>query len=163
MKKLFVSAAMLVLVRRDGSRPGKDLRCDRTSFRSNTAMAGTRATQGRRSRELDWLVSTADPTATFHPVLAHADFSYDDWITPHHQAGHSRARPRLQDRVRHQPTATRATSWCGTSRPKTARAHFLQLHVPWQGQLAVAAQRHGGHRERRQVRAASSTTSRSRW
>lgn len=30
--------------------------------------------------ELDWLVSTANPKATFHAVVAHADFSYDDWL-----------------------------------------------------------------------------------
>ena len=42
--------------------------------------------------ELDWLVSTANPIATFHPVLAHADFNYDDWIRRTvHQATPDRA------------------------------------------------------------------------
>jgi len=36
--------------------------------------------KGATDGELDWLVSTADPTASFHPVLAHADFTYDSWI-----------------------------------------------------------------------------------
>lgn len=36
--------------------------------------------KGATDGELDWLVSTADPTASFHPVLANADFTYDSWI-----------------------------------------------------------------------------------
>ena len=36
--------------------------------------------KGGSATELDWLVSTSDPTASFHAVLARADFSYDDWI-----------------------------------------------------------------------------------
>jgi hypothetical protein len=36
--------------------------------------------KGGTEGELDWLVNTADPTASFHPVLAHADFTYDDWL-----------------------------------------------------------------------------------
>ena len=36
--------------------------------------------KGGTAAELPWLVNTADPTASFHAVLARADFSYDDWI-----------------------------------------------------------------------------------
>jgi hypothetical protein len=36
--------------------------------------------KGGSAAELPWLVSTSDPTASFHAVLARADFSYDDWI-----------------------------------------------------------------------------------
>ena len=36
--------------------------------------------KGGSNLELDWLVNIADPTASFHAVLARADFSYDDWI-----------------------------------------------------------------------------------
>ncbi|HZD30197.1 MAG TPA: hypothetical protein VE779_00910 [Candidatus Angelobacter sp.] len=36
--------------------------------------------KGGTEGELDWLVSTSDPIANFHPVLARADFSYDDWL-----------------------------------------------------------------------------------
>jgi len=36
--------------------------------------------KGATEGELDWLVSSADPTASFHVVLAHADFTYDSWI-----------------------------------------------------------------------------------
>ncbi len=36
--------------------------------------------KGGSATELPWLVNIADPTASFHAVLARADFSYDDWI-----------------------------------------------------------------------------------
>ncbi len=36
--------------------------------------------KGGAPGELEWLVSTSNPNATFHPVVAHADFSYDDWM-----------------------------------------------------------------------------------
>lgn len=36
--------------------------------------------KGGADTELDWLVSSADSSASFHPVLAHADFSYDSWL-----------------------------------------------------------------------------------
>lgn len=36
--------------------------------------------KGATASELDWLVNPATPSATFHAVLARADFSYDDWI-----------------------------------------------------------------------------------
>jgi hypothetical protein len=36
--------------------------------------------KGGASGELDWLVAASNPSASFHAVLAHADFSYDDWL-----------------------------------------------------------------------------------
>ena len=36
--------------------------------------------KGATEGEMDWIVSTVDPTASFHPVLAHADFTFDSWI-----------------------------------------------------------------------------------
>jgi len=36
--------------------------------------------KGGSATELPWLVSSSDATASFHAVLARADFSYDDWI-----------------------------------------------------------------------------------
>ena len=36
--------------------------------------------KGGSTAELDWLVTTANPAASFHAVAARADFSYDDWI-----------------------------------------------------------------------------------
>ncbi len=36
---------------------------------------------GAKATELDWLVSTTDPNATFNAVMTRADFSYQDWIT----------------------------------------------------------------------------------
>jgi hypothetical protein len=36
--------------------------------------------KGGAATELDWLVSTGNSNASFHAVLARADFSYDDWI-----------------------------------------------------------------------------------
>lgn len=36
--------------------------------------------KGGPANELDWLVSTTNPNATFHAVQGHADMSYDDWI-----------------------------------------------------------------------------------
>ena len=36
--------------------------------------------KGSAPGELDWLVSASNPNASFHTVLAHADFSFDDWL-----------------------------------------------------------------------------------
>lgn len=36
--------------------------------------------KGATGKELDWLVSVTHPNASFHAVMARADFSYDDWI-----------------------------------------------------------------------------------
>jgi hypothetical protein len=36
--------------------------------------------KGADAKELDWLVSTSDPHATFNAIMARADYSYDDWI-----------------------------------------------------------------------------------
>jgi hypothetical protein len=80
VKKWIVSAAMLVLFA--GSALAQDMTYEvpnEFSFKYSEGWnKGHR--KGSTASELDWLVSTADPTASFHPVLAHADFSYDDWI-----------------------------------------------------------------------------------
>ena len=36
--------------------------------------------KGGTPGELDWLVSSGNANASFHAVIARADFSYDDWI-----------------------------------------------------------------------------------
>lgn len=36
--------------------------------------------KGGAASELDWLVNNGTANASFHAVLARADFSYDDWI-----------------------------------------------------------------------------------
>jgi hypothetical protein len=36
--------------------------------------------KGGTEGEMDWLVSAADSTASFHPVVAHADFAFDSWV-----------------------------------------------------------------------------------
>ena len=80
MKKLIAAAALLVLFTSFAPAQEKTYEVPgQFSFRYTDGWnKGHRkdAAEG----ELDWLVSTADPTATFHPVLAHADFNYDDWI-----------------------------------------------------------------------------------
>lgn len=80
MKKLFVGAAMLVLFVSAALAQEKtyDLPNEFSFKYSDGWNKGAR--KGGASGELDWLVSTTDPSATFHPVLAHADFSYDDWL-----------------------------------------------------------------------------------
>jgi len=80
VKKLFVSAVMLVLFVSTALAQEKtyDLP-NEFSFKYGDGW-NKGARKGGTSGELDWLVSTTDPSATFHPVLAHADFSYDDWL-----------------------------------------------------------------------------------
>lgn len=80
MKKMFAIAALLMLF--TALAPAQEKTYDvpnEFSFKySDSWNKGHR--KGSTAEELDWLVSTADPTASFHPVLAHADFSYDDWV-----------------------------------------------------------------------------------
>ena len=80
MKKLIAAAALLMLL--TSLAPAQEKTYDVSgafSFQYSDGWSkGTR--KGGASGELDWLVSTADPTASFHAVLAHADFSYDDWL-----------------------------------------------------------------------------------
>jgi len=92
LKKLIAAAALLVLL--TSFAPAQEKTYDvpgQFSFQySDGWNKGHR--KGATEGELDWLVSTANPIATFHPVLAHADFNYDDWIRRTiHQATPERA------------------------------------------------------------------------
>jgi len=80
VKKWIVSVAMLVLFAATAFAQEKTYEVtNEFSFKYGEGWnKGHR--KGGAAEELDWLVSTADPIATFHPILAHADFSYDDWI-----------------------------------------------------------------------------------
>jgi hypothetical protein len=80
VKKLFISAALLVLLVSAAVAQEKtyDLPNEFSFKYSDGWNKGAR--KGGVAGELDWLVSTADPSATFHPVVAHADFNYDDWL-----------------------------------------------------------------------------------
>ncbi len=80
MKKLLVIAAMLALCASIGFAQEKQYDVPGVfSFSYNDGWnKGTR--KGGTAAELPWLVNTGDPTASFHAVLARADFSYDDWI-----------------------------------------------------------------------------------
>ncbi len=92
VKKLFVSVAMLVLFVSAALAQEKTYDVpNEFSFKySDGWNKGPR--KGGAAGELEWLVSTIDPSATFHPVLAHADFSYDDWVRRTiHQATPERA------------------------------------------------------------------------
>jgi hypothetical protein len=79
-KKMFVSIAMLVLFAAAAVAQEKTYEVpNEFSFKySDGWNKGHR--KGATADELEWLVSTSDPIASFHPILAHADFSYDDWI-----------------------------------------------------------------------------------
>jgi hypothetical protein len=80
VKKLLVIAAMLALFASIGLAQEKQY--DVPSVFSFTYGDGWSKgpRKGGSAAELPWLVSTSDPTASFHAVLARADFSYDDWI-----------------------------------------------------------------------------------
>ena len=80
MKKLLVVAAMLALFASIGLAQEKQFEVPGAfSFSYDDGWSkGPR--KGGSAAELDWLVNIADPTASFHAVAAHADFSYDDWI-----------------------------------------------------------------------------------
>lgn len=80
MRKLFVFPALLMLLSSLAMAQEKTYEVP-GAFSFQYADGWTKAPrQGRASGELDWLVNTANPRADFHPVLAHADFSYDDWL-----------------------------------------------------------------------------------
>jgi hypothetical protein len=92
VKKRFVSVALLMLFASAALAQVKTYEVpNEFSFKySDGWNKGPR--KGSAAGELDWLVSTVDPSATFHPVLAHADFSYDDWVRRTiHQATPERA------------------------------------------------------------------------
>lgn len=80
MKKLLVMAAMLALFASLAFAEIKQYDVPGVfSFQYSDGWSkGPR--KGATAKELDWLVNTASPTASFHAVLARADFSYDDWI-----------------------------------------------------------------------------------
>lgn len=80
MKRLLVAVAMVTLLASIGVAQQKQYDVPGVfSFSYDDGWSkGPR--KGGSNIELDWLVSTADPTASFHAVLARADFSYDDWI-----------------------------------------------------------------------------------
>jgi hypothetical protein len=92
VKKLFVSVAMLVLFVSAVFAQEKTYEVpNEFSFKYSDGW-NKGARKGGVTGELDWLVSITDPSATFHPVLAHADFSYDDWLRRTvHQATPERA------------------------------------------------------------------------
>lgn len=80
MKKLIAAAALLLLF--TSLAPAQEKTYDvpgQFSFQYSDGWSKG-ARKGGSPGELEWLVSTADPTASFHAVLAHADFSYDDWL-----------------------------------------------------------------------------------
>lgn len=92
MKKIFAIAALLMLFTALAPAQEKTYEVPgQFSFQySDSWSKGAR--KGGAPGELDWLVSTVDPTCSFHAVLAHADFSYDDWIRRTiHQATPERA------------------------------------------------------------------------
>ena len=80
MKKLLVVAATLALFASVGLAQEKQYDVPGAfSFSYDDGWSkGPR--KGGSAAELDWLVNTASPTASFHAVTARADFSYDDWI-----------------------------------------------------------------------------------
>ncbi len=80
MKKLIAAAALLLLF--TAMAPAQEKTYDvpgEFSFQYSDGW-NKGARKGGSPGELEWLVSTSDPTASFHAVLAHADFSYDDWL-----------------------------------------------------------------------------------
>lgn len=80
MKKVFVVAAMLALFASIGFSQEKQYDVPGVFSFSYGDGWNKGARKGGSAIELPWLVSTNDPTASFHAVLARADFSYDDWI-----------------------------------------------------------------------------------
>ena len=80
MKKLLVVTAMLALFASVGVAQEKQYDVPGVfSFTYGDGWSkGPR--KGGSAQELEWLVNTATPNASFHAVLARADFSYDDWI-----------------------------------------------------------------------------------
>jgi len=80
LKKLIALAALLVLF--TSLAPAQEKTYDvpgAFSFQYSDGWSKG-ARKGGAPGELEWLVSTVDPTCSFHAVLAHADFSYDDWL-----------------------------------------------------------------------------------
>lgn len=80
MKKLFAVAALLTLFTSIGL--SQEKRYDVPGVFSFTYGDGWSKgpRKGGAASELEWLVSSGNANASFHAVLARADFSYDDWI-----------------------------------------------------------------------------------
>jgi hypothetical protein len=80
VKKLLVVAAMLSLFASIGYAQEKRYEVPGV-FSFNYSDGWTKGPRkGATATELDWLVNPSTPSASFHAVLARADFSYDDWI-----------------------------------------------------------------------------------
>jgi hypothetical protein len=80
VKKLLIVAAMLALFASVGV--AQEKKYDVPGVFSFTYGDGWSKgpRKGGSATELEWLVNMATPNASFHAVLARADFSYDDWI-----------------------------------------------------------------------------------
>lgn len=80
MKKVLLVITMLALIATIGL--AQEKRYDVPGvFSFNYTDGWTKGPRkGGSSAELDWLVSAGNTNASFHAVLARADFSYDDWI-----------------------------------------------------------------------------------
>jgi hypothetical protein len=80
VKKLLVIAAMLAVFTSTGFAQQKTYEVPGV-FSFNYADGWTKGPRkGGTATELDWLVDAGNANASFHAVLARADFSYDDWI-----------------------------------------------------------------------------------
>jgi hypothetical protein len=80
VKKLLVVAAMLALLASAGVAQEKQYDVPGV-FSFSYGDGWTKGPRkGGSAAELPWLVNTTDASASFHAVLARADFSYDDWI-----------------------------------------------------------------------------------
>jgi len=80
VKKLLVVAAMLALLASIGLAQENQFDVPGV-FSFSYGDGWTKGPRkGGTATELPWLVNTADPKASFHAVMARADFSYDDWI-----------------------------------------------------------------------------------
>jgi hypothetical protein len=80
LKKLFASVLLALLLA--SFAPAQDKTYDvpgQFSFQYSDGWKKAHRAGGTEG-ELDWLQSTADPLAYFHPVLANGNFSYDDWV-----------------------------------------------------------------------------------
>ena len=80
MKKLFVLAVMLVLCASAGLAQEKTYDVPGVFSFKYTDGWNKGPRKGGTANELDWLVSASTPSASFHAVIARADFSFDDWL-----------------------------------------------------------------------------------
>jgi hypothetical protein len=80
MKNLLVVAAMLALFASIGLAQEKQYDVPGVFSFSYGDGWNKGQRKGASAKELDWLVSTSDPNASFNAVTAHADYTYDEWI-----------------------------------------------------------------------------------